>query len=503
MTFLYKLKNIFKLEDDQDNRQFSLFICLVFVASAAFLMVRHEMWGDEIQAWLLIKDVGSCKEFLLHLRRELHPFLWYALIYPLKFIAKSPEIIKPLHLLVACLTAYIFCRNAPFSRPNKVLFVFGYFPFFEYGVISRNYSLVVLFSFLLATMYVAESLSPITSNIRLWGLTAALFLICQTHLLGVMIGGIFSFLLTRDVFMNKEHKKLLPLLGFVGGVITFLIQIGPPGNYDAQPSALDPNIVRLQATLLGLWRGFSPLPIPYLHFWNTNIFDISMNLIYLQYFLAFLVLLGSIAFVLRLRTPSAASFYFLGVFLFLSFSFFTLPYPVRFHGFIFIIFMLALWIGYGSKSIVCKNKLIFLLLLIHVTATSIAYYYDMKYPFSAAKEAAGFIKSFGYRDLIIVGYKGTHLNSLAGYLNTKIYNPQTNRFESFSTANSSLASLSTCEKIRQAREVSSKLKKPVFVVLGYMPKKEEICIPGASFSLLGWFPNSIVPDEVYSIWLVQ
>jgi len=503
MAFLYKLKNIFKMKDDQDNRQFSLFICLVFVASAAFLMVRHEMWGDEIQPWLLIKDAGSFKEFFAHLRRELHPILWYVLVYPLKFIAKNPEILKPLHLLIACITVYIFCRNAPFSRSNKFLFVFGYFPFFEYGVISRNYSLVLLFSFLLASMYVAERLSPSMSNVRLYGLTAVLFLICQAHLLGVMMGGIFSFLLARDVLLNKERKKLLPLFGFVGGVIIFLVQIGPPGNYYTASSAFHLNILRLQVALLSLWRGFSPIPIPFLHFWNTNIFDISRNLFYLQHFLAFLVLLGSIAFVLTLKTPRATFFYCVGVFLFLSLIYVTGYLPVRFYGFIYIIFILALWIGYGLKGSACKSKLIFILLLIHVAATSVAYYYDMKYPFSTAKEAARFIKSFGCRDLIIVGYKEAHLNSLAGYLNSKIYNPQTNRFESFSTAYPNLASLNTCEKMQKAREISAIAKRPVLLVLDYMPKKEEICISGSSFALLGWFPNSIVPAEVYSIWLVQ
>ncbi len=144
-----------------------------------------------------------------------------------------------------------------------------------------------------------------------------------------------------------------------------------------------------------------------------------------------------------------------------------------------------------------------MLLLIHVAATSIAYYYDMKYPFSAAKEAAVFIKSFGCRDLIIVGYR--EAPALAGYLNSKIYYPQANRFGSFIIWDkTSLVRLNTCEIIGKAGELKNKTKKPVLVVLNYMPKKEElICNSGPPFALLGWTPAAIVANETYSIWLIQ
>jgi hypothetical protein len=161
--------------------------------------------------------------------------------------------------------------------------------------------------------------------------------------------------------------------------------------------------------------------------------------------------------------------------------------------------------AYSSRGDVCKNKLISVLLLVHVAAASMAYYYDMKYPFSAAKEAAGFIKSFGCRDLIIVGYKQDHVAPLAGYLNSKIYYPQASRFGSFITWDkTSLKELNTCEIIMKAGELKNKAKKPVLVVLHYMPKNQElVCKSGPSFALLGWTRTAIVDNETYSIWLIQ
>ena len=498
--------NYIMMSNCRESRQFSLFMCLIFVASAALLMRRHEMWRDEIQTWLLIRDVGSFREILSYLKYELHPFLWYTLVYPLKFITKNPEIMKPLHLLIACTSVYLFCSYAPFSRLNKIFFIFGYFPFFEYGVISRNYSLVLLFSFLLASIYAENKGSSTFSKARLYGLTAGLFLICQTHLWGIVIGSAFSFLIALDVFIKGERKKLIPLFGFLGGVIIFFVQIWPPSNLSAPAFVLDQDIVvRLKVMLLSLWRGFSPLPIPFLHFWNSNILDINKYLFYLQHLLALLVLIGSIAFVLTLKARRYVFFYCVGIILFLSVIYITAYLTIRFYGFIFIIFIVTLWLGYGSRGDVCKSRLISMLLLIHVAATSIAYYYDMKYPFSAAKEAAVFIKSFGCRDFIIVGYKESHVSSLAGYLNSKIYYSQANRFGSFITWDkTSLVVLNTCEIMRQAGGLKNKSKKPVLVVLSYMPKKEElICKSGPPFTLLRWSPPTIVANETYSIWLIQ
>jgi len=493
------------MENYQESRQFSLFMCLIFAALAAFLIVRHEMWRDEIQTWLLVRDVGSFGELLSHLKNELHPFLWYALVYPLKFITKNPEIIKPLHLLIGCTTVYLFCRYAPFSRLNKLLFIFGYFPFFEYGVIARDYALVLLFSFLLALLYVEERTNPARGKARSYILTAVLFLICQTHLLGVVIGGAFSFLIAWDVLMKGERKKVFPLFGFLGGVIIFFVQVWPPSNYYTPSFAFDPHVMRMQVALVSIWRGFFSLPVPYLHFWNSNILDVNRYLFYLQYLFAILVLVGSIMFIRIFREIQVTLFYCVGVFLIVSLIYFTGNMAIRFHGFIFIFFILTLWIGYALKGSICKSRVISLLLIIHVVATSVAYYYDMKYPFSAAKQAARFITSLGFHDPVIVGYVDAPVSSLAGYLNTQIYYPQANRFGSFITWDkTSLVELNTCEIIRKAGQVRNRTKKPVLIVLNYMPKKEDfICTSGPSFTFLGWTPTAIVMNETYSIWLIQ
>ena len=493
------------MEQYQENRQFSLLMCLIFVALASVLSFYHEMWRDEILTWLLIKNVGSLKDLFIQLQNELHPFLWYALVYPLKFVARNPEIMKPLHLLIASVTVYIFYRNAPFSRLNKLLFIFGYFPFFEYGIITRNYSLILLFAVLLTVMYISQETVPSARKAKLLGLTIGIFLICQTHLFGVLIGGIFAFLIGRDVFLKREKIKLLPLIGFLCGVIIFLVQIWPLSNWQTSSFGIWRGLDGILLALQSVWRGFFPLPIPNLHFWNTNILDINNFFFNAQYPLGLFVLLGSIGLIITLKELKAVLFYCIGAFLCLSFIYFTSYHQIRFFGIIFMLFVLSLWIGYGLKGKLCNSRLLSLLLLFHVIATSVAFYYDMKYPFSASKNVAGFIKSLEHKDFIIVGHRDTPVSPLAAYLNSEIYYVQEDRFGSFYTwSKTRLINLKFCEVVQKAKRVRDVTGKPVLLVLNYFPRKEEfMCTFEYSLSLIGRFSTSIVASESYSIWIMR
>lgn len=511
------------MENYKEDRQIALFMCLIFVASAALLMVRHEMWRDEIQPWLVIRDINSIREILSYLKYELHPFLWYALLYPLKFVTRNPEIMKPLHLLIASITVYIFCRNAPFSRLNKLLFVLGYFPFFEYSIIARDYSLVQLFLFLLIVMYIAERANPNTSQVRLWGITGAVFLICQTHLLGVLIGGFFSCLIIWDFILTRERKTLIPLFGFLIGVAIFVAQLFPPQNLATSSFTFGLSLDRMTLAAKCIWRGFFPVPIPFLHFWHTNILDVTPFLLALQSLLGLLVLVGSIFFIMTLREQRSLLVYCVGVFSLLILIYLTVYIPIRFLGFFMILFMSSLWIGYGLKDNICRSKVISLLLFLHVIANSVAYYYDMRYPFSASKQAAEFIKDLKYQELVIVGYRNAPVSPLAGYLDAKFYYPQSNSFGSFITYDETWRRRLTVDEVFQkAKEVRASTEKPVLVVLNsstiFSKSPNHIQMPESekeerwriteesfaeSFTFLEQFAVSIVTNEVYSIWLVE
>ena len=124
---------------------YAILISAMFLLSGAILAWHHEMWRDEIQAWLIARDCKTPFELIKVLKNyEGHPGLWHFGLFILKFITYSPVIMQPYHLIIATTTVYLFCRFSPFTRLQKVLFSFGYFSFYEYAVICRNYAVGIL-----------------------------------------------------------------------------------------------------------------------------------------------------------------------------------------------------------------------------------------------------------------------------------------------------------------------------------------------------------------------
>ncbi|MBI4794559.1 MAG: hypothetical protein HY790_01735, partial [Deltaproteobacteria bacterium] len=108
------------------------------------LLLRHEMWQDEWQAWLIARESLSIPDLFRNLRYEGHPGLWHLVLFLVSRVTPNPLGMQILHLLVATGAVYVFLKYSPFTRLQKILFILGYFPFYEYTVISRNYGLGVL-----------------------------------------------------------------------------------------------------------------------------------------------------------------------------------------------------------------------------------------------------------------------------------------------------------------------------------------------------------------------
>ena len=79
--------------------------------------------------------------------------LWYFCLAVLRQIAENPVIMQLFHLAIAISSVTIFCLYSPFNYQQKFLFSFGFFPFYEYLVISRNYAFSMLFLFAACTVY--------------------------------------------------------------------------------------------------------------------------------------------------------------------------------------------------------------------------------------------------------------------------------------------------------------------------------------------------------------
>jgi len=60
-----------------------LIIASLFLLLNLSSLVFHEMWRDELQAWLIARDSKNILELFINLKYEGHPALWYLLLTPL------------------------------------------------------------------------------------------------------------------------------------------------------------------------------------------------------------------------------------------------------------------------------------------------------------------------------------------------------------------------------------------------------------------------------------
>ena len=142
--------------------------------------LHHEFWRDEVRALSLALDADSLFSIPAAIHGEGHPALWYLLLRASYDIFGTKAVLPLLNLLIAAAAVIIFLWRAPFSLWWKALFVLSAMTSYEYSVVARNYSIVMLLMFAYASVYTAPRRSPA------W-LVLILFLLTQTHIIAMLL----------------------------------------------------------------------------------------------------------------------------------------------------------------------------------------------------------------------------------------------------------------------------------------------------------------------------
>jgi hypothetical protein len=69
-----------------------------FFAIAAATIFRHEMWMDELNTWNVVRDSTGLRALFANMHLEVHPALWYLLLYPLTRLTSDPRS-RPRHFV--------------------------------------------------------------------------------------------------------------------------------------------------------------------------------------------------------------------------------------------------------------------------------------------------------------------------------------------------------------------------------------------------------------------
>jgi hypothetical protein len=386
---------------------------LVATAGFAWLQVLghldHEPWRDELHCWGVARASDGFWDILTGERRyDGHPFLWY---YLLNLAARVSRNYVGLHVVTVALivgAAYLWLRWAPLPRPLRLLLLGSYYFLYEYGVLSRSYTLGILFVFAFCALY-----HPL--RVRYVTLSVVLSLLAATSLYGTLIAGCLGlFLFGRGLRYlppdaGDDRSRIALPVGWIFGLCLFglgmlltAVTTWPPDDTAFAPSwRVDLTTALVRSDLSRYWQTLFPYKQ-----WN------DWNWLYVDYFghsfnldetdtawLGGAWLFGWL--VVLSRVPLLAAGYAIGIVAMMAVQHGIYPAALRHMGHYWILLLACLWLcaretpgrsrgvrwgralGYGMLGF---N------LLVQVATGFAAMYVDHNVAFSGAVAAARFMR---------------------------------------------------------------------------------------------------------------
>jgi hypothetical protein len=494
------------------NWTFSLALTAFYLVSSAIVISHHEMWRDELQAWLLARDSASVMALLQIMHYEGHPPLWHLLLRLLTYVTHSPSIMQVLHLLIAGVTVFLIAHCSPFSKTQKTLLAFGYFFFYEYAILSRNYALGVLLLCVFCVLfpYRHSRFIPISLSLVLLGWTSVHALIVT---IAIAVTLLAEYFLRRNQLQRDENSKARPIwIGFTCiavGIVTAVLQLKPPPDSGFFPEwFLKFDWSRIKITLTTLSHAFVPIPRIELHFWSSDSYLLGYRL---ELILAVPLLLW-IAIALFRKT--FAFLVFLGSTMGLMLFFYVKHLgSLRHHGWLFMVFLAAVWIASYSDDMrlgepwkhlwrlseKSLSPVLTGILALHTVGGIIAASLDLQYEFSKARATAAFIRKHGLEDGPMVGDIDYSVSAVAGYLERPIYYPRGRRFGTFIIWNQARNRKPNVREIlTDAMELASRNGRDVLIILN----RPLNIAPAERRNVrdLAQFTGAIVDDEEFYLY---
>ena len=199
-------------------------------------------------------------ELLENARYEGHPPLWYLCLYALSRFSNDPLLMQVFHLGLGVAAIFVICRYAPFTRWQKGCLAFGYFFFYEYLIVSRNYVLGVL---ALVSFCAIRAKWP---N-RMLTCAVVLAIMINTSAFGAIIALACGGWLLLESFRGLAPSPLMSRAGVVLilglGMAAAMMQSAPPPDNSPRMLGWSATVLiePLERTVSAIWKAYVPLPL--------------------------------------------------------------------------------------------------------------------------------------------------------------------------------------------------------------------------------------------------
>ena len=183
-------------------------ITAVYALLTLFTISRHEMFQDEINVWMLLRNLDFISFVKYLLTMEPHPFLFFSLNAPFVSLGVNAVSVQAVSWTASVLAVFILNVFSPFSLLVNIIITASAPMIYFYPVVARCYSLLPPLLFALAAIYDKAAGNEMSGtilsrqNIPAFAFTAILILITQTHILMLpFCFALFSF------FIYDKYKK--------------------------------------------------------------------------------------------------------------------------------------------------------------------------------------------------------------------------------------------------------------------------------------------------------
>jgi len=406
------------------EQRFNLAVLALYVLAVGVTMLAHEMWFDEIQAWLIARDSHGLADLIHNLHYEGHPALWYLLLMPLTRVTRDPAIMQGLQLVLASAAMAVILWRAPFSHLERLVLPFGHFVLFEYGVKSRCYALGFLLLVLFCSLWRERRKHPVLMAVLLAALAnvhlyfafasaAALACLVVDRILGDAPG-------VLDRSSDRHWNVLAVLILCTGWALAAAVALPPADSGFAMGWSFGLSgerilgVVRALGELVGAGR------------WAGAIAAMLVLAIILRRFR---------------NNPAAAVFLLASIGGILAFTYAKLGVTWA-QGVVFLCFLAAVWIDRagidpsgakaGKSALLVPPGLFMAVLAVQALVGLAVASQDFARPYSNGSAAARFIRERGWAAGPIVGIPDIHTCTVVGYLQVdRIYYANGRRWGSF------------------------------------------------------------------------
>lgn len=399
---------------DDGSRGWSLFLTAVFALVLLLLLWRHEMWRDELQAWLLVRDSSSLVDLWHNSRYEGHPLLWHMMLFPLAHLFAQPAVMKVLHWVIAVGCAALVVYRAPFPMLIKGAIIFSYLPLYEYGVISRNYGLTMLGVWLFCVLLQR-------SRTCLWSAGGGV-IAANASVMGVLLT--VALIPAMWLRASGSRRRAAAVLLAVGALVATL-QALPAEDYEhARGWYFSLDTTRAVYVARGFVTAVFPILSNNLHFWNSAAWfpwpgpgKSPGGMVTAVAFLGLFSIFGIVVWTVR-KSWVTVAMWVVGSTALIGFAYVKFPGTTRHHGFWWVLMVATFWIAVDSGIVTRRRATAMLspVLLVGLAASGIAAWWDWRAPFSGARCAAESIYRRGIDDLPLVGGVDWAASGVAAYL---------------------------------------------------------------------------------------